>query len=70
MTREISEAYISVIRAIMTEKGFSQQKFAAAIGVNQTTVSQWLRGKKKPTYDNIYLICVEFNIMPNEFFGM
>lgn len=46
-------AYIDVIKDIMANNKLSQQKFADLIGVNQTTVSQWLLGKKKPTYDNI-----------------
>ncbi len=63
-------AYIDIIKGIMTEKKLSQQKFADAIGVNQTTVSQWLLGRKKPGYDSISLICRTFDISPNEFFGV
>ena len=63
-------AYIDIIKGIMTEKKLSQQKFADAIGVNQTTVSQWLLGRKKPGYDSISFICVTFDISPNEFFGV
>lgn len=62
--------YVSVIKSVMIEKNLSQQKFAEIIGVNQTTVSQWLLGKKKPGYDNILHICERFDISPNEFFGM
>lgn len=63
-------AYIDIIRQVMTEYGLSQTKFAASIGVNQTTVSQWLLGNKKPGYDNILAICLQFGITPNEFFGL
>lgn len=62
-------AYIDAIKQIMAEKCLSQQRFADIIGVNQTTVSQWLLGKKKPTYDCILSICTNFDITPNEFFG-
>lgn len=31
----------------MIDKNLSQQKLADELGVNQTTVSQWLLGKKK-----------------------
>ena len=41
--------FVEVIRDIMSENGFSQEDFARIIGVNQTTVSQWLLGKKKPS---------------------
>ncbi len=63
-------AYIDIIKGIMTEKKLSQQKFADIIGVNQTTVSQWLLGRKKPGYDSISFICGTFDISPNEFFGV
>lgn len=62
--------YIDVIRQIMQANGYSQQKFADILGVNQTTVSQWLLGRKKPGYDNIYLIYKKFNVTPNELFGL
>lgn len=38
--------YIDLIKSIMAEKRMNQQRFADEIGVNQTTVSQWLRGRK------------------------
>ncbi len=62
--------YIEVIKQIMIEQGLSQQKFADILGVNQTTVSQWLLGKKKPTYDSIMLIYTKFNVTPNELMGI
>ena len=61
--------YIDAIKDLMLENGLNQDKFAKRIGVNQTTISQWLLGKKKPSYDNIAAICTIFKITPNEFFG-
>ncbi|MBQ7578938.1 MAG: helix-turn-helix transcriptional regulator [Clostridia bacterium] len=61
--------YIDIIKDIMIDKNLSQEGFAKIIGVNQTTISQWLLGKKKPSYDNIVSICKNFNISPNELFG-
>jgi len=43
---------------------------AKELGVNQTTISQWLLGNKKPSYDNILIIYEKFGITPNEFFGI
>ena len=62
--------YVDVIKQIMIEYNLSQQKLADAIGVNQTTVSQWLLGKKKPGYDSIMLLYEKFNIEPNLLFGI
>lgn len=69
-TQNNDYAYIDAIKEIMSDKRLSQQKFADLIGVNQTTVSQWLLGRKKPTYDSINAICKTFDITPNEFFGL
>ncbi len=60
----------TVIEKLMTENSLSQQKFADIIGVHQTTVGQWLCGKKKPGYDNILAICEKFKVEPNDFFDI
>ena len=62
--------YIDVLKQLMSEKNMSQQKLADALGVNQTTVSQWLLGKKKPGYDSILLLYEKFGIEPNELFNI
>lgn len=62
--------YVEIIRQIMIENNFSQQKLADELGVNQTTVSQWLLGRKKPGYDSILLLYVKFGIEPNVLFGI
>jgi len=54
----------------MIEKGLSQQALANILGVNQTTVSQWLIGKKKPGYDNIMVIYEKLGVEPNVLFGI
>ena len=62
--------YQTIIKEIMHEKGLSQQAFAEILGINQTTVSQWLLGKKKPGYDSILLLYEKFGIQPNLLFGI
>lgn len=62
--------YVEIIKQIMVERGLSQQKLADILGVNQTTVSQWLLGRKKPGYDSILLIYQKFDILPNALFGI
>ena len=62
--------YIEVIKSLMIEKNLSQQKLADALGVNQTTISQWLLGKKKPNYESIRLLYEKFGIEPNDLFDI
>ncbi len=59
-----------ILKQLLEEKNLSQQKLADILGVNQTTVSQWLMGNKKPSYDNILLIYEKFGITPNDLFGV
>ncbi len=59
-----------IIREIMETHGLSQEKLAEAIGVHQTTVGQWLLGKKKPGYDSILALYEKFGIEPNLLFGI
>lgn len=63
-------AYSEIIKQIMEENGLSQQKLADALGVNQTTVSQWLLGNKKPGYDSIMQIYRKYGVEPNLLFGI
>ena len=62
--------YIDVIKQLMQDNNLSQQALADILGVNQTTVSQWLLGKKKPGYDSIVLFYEKFGIEPNWLFGV
>ena len=62
--------YIEIIKQIMIDYELSQQKLADILGVNQTTVSQWLLGKKKPGYDSIMLLYEKFDVEPNLLFGI
>ncbi len=63
-------SYSEIIQEIMIEHNLSQEKLASILEVHQTTVGQWLRGKKKPSYDNILAIYTNFGITPNELFGI
>lgn len=62
--------YIVIIKNILITHNLSQEKFANIIGVNQTTVGQWILGKKKPSYDSILAIYEHFGVTPNEIFGI
>lgn len=61
---------IEIIKQIMIDNHLSQQGLADILGVNQTTVSQWLLGRKKPGYDSILAIYEKFGVEPNLLFGI
>ena len=60
--------FINILKTIMKERNLSQQGLASILHVNQTTISQWLLGNKKPNYENILAIYEKFGVTPNEFF--
>lgn len=62
--------YIEVLKEIMSNNNLSQQKLADILGVNQTTVSQWLLGRKKPGFDSMLSLYEKFGVEPNELFGI
>ena len=62
--------YIDVLRQLMNERGLSQQRLADMLEVNQTTVGQWLLGRKKPGYESMLMLYEKFGIQPNELFGV
>ena len=59
-----------IIKEILESNNLSQSEFAKVINVNQTTVSQWILGNKKPSFDSILAIYKNFYITPNELFGI
>lgn len=59
-----------IIKDIMVMNNLSQEKLGKILGVNQTTIGQWLKGKKKPSYDSVLAIYTNFNVTPNELFGI
>lgn len=59
-----------MLKQLMIENNLSQQKLADIFGVNQTTVSQWLLGRKKPNYESIKMLYDKFNIESNLLFGI
>ena len=62
--------YVDIIKQVMHDNNLTQQAFADILGVNQTTVSQWLLGQKKPGYDSILLLYQKFDVEPNLLFGI
>ncbi len=62
--------YQEIIKEIMITNNLSQESLAKILSVNQTTIGQWLHGKKKPSYDSILSIYKNFEITPNEVFGL
>ncbi len=62
--------FIDILKDLMKEKELSQTKLAEIVGVKQSQVSEWLKGKSKPGYDNLQAICKSLNISGDEILGL
>ncbi|MBE7076566.1 MAG: helix-turn-helix transcriptional regulator [Clostridiales bacterium] len=59
-----------ILQDIMNEFNLNQTTFALKIGVKQSQVSEWLKGKSKPGYDNLKSICVALGISADRLFDL
>lgn len=48
----------------------TQTAFAQRIGVKQSQVSEWLKGKAKPGYDILKRMAIEFGVSADYFLGI
>ena len=50
------------IKELMSSEKRTQTEFATAIGVGQSSVSDWLNSKSEPSVENLWKICDYFDI--------
>lgn len=61
---------MTIIKELMLRKDVQQKELAAAIGVSQPTISDWVRGAKKPAGDNITKLARFFEVSENVIKGL
>lgn len=61
---------IEILKKLMEEKSLSQTALAKLIGVKQSQVCEWLKGKSKPGYDNLKAICEALNVSGDYILGI
>ena len=59
-----------VLEEFLLLKGLTQMAFAAKIGVKQSQVSEWLKGKAKPGYDTLKRMALAFDVSADYFLGI
>lgn len=52
------------LRVAITQQGLTQEKIAKRMGVNQTTVSYWIRDINRISVGNLKRLCRILNISP------
>ena len=63
-------SFSEILKEFLSERGLTQVAFAKAIGVKQSQVSEWLKGKAKPGYDMLKSMATAFNVSADYFLGL
>jgi len=66
----IEMEFREILEEFLIEKGLTQTAFAEKIGVKQSQVSEWLKGKAKPGYDILKRMALAFNVSADYFLGI
>ena len=59
-----------ILKEFLEENDLTQVAFAKMVGVKQSQVSEWLKGKAKPGYDILKSIAIAFDISADYFLGI
>ena len=62
--------FIDVLKDIMIDYDLNQSQLAGKIGVKQSQISEWLKGKSKPGYDSLKAICIALDISADTLLGL
>lgn len=66
MGMEFSE----ILKDFLDDRCLTQTAFASMIDVKQSQVSEWLKGKAKPSYDILKRMSLAFDITADYFLGI
>lgn len=59
-----------ILKDFLIEQNLTQSAFAKQVGIKQSQVSEWLKGKAKPGYDMLRQMCMTYNISADYFLGL
>lgn len=62
--------FSKILQQFLCEEGMTQTMFARAVGIKQSQVSEWLKGKAKPGYDMLKQICLALNLSASFLLGL
>ena len=62
--------FSEILKDFLAENNLTQVAFAKMIGVKQSQVSEWLKGKAKPGYDTLKAMALAFGVSADFFLGI
>ncbi len=66
----MNNEFTTILRDFLKEQNLTQIQFAVKVGVKQSQVSEWLKGKAKPGYDILRQMALAFGISADFFLGI
>ena len=66
----VLKTFPEILSEFLKENNLTQGQFAQKIGVKQSQVSEWLKGKAKPGYDTLQQMSTAFNVSADYFLGL
>ena len=63
-------SFSEILSEFLTLKNLTQSAFAKEIGVKQSQVSEWLKGKAKPGYDTLKKMAQTYGRSADYFLGI
>ncbi len=62
--------FIKILSELMKENNLNQTQLANLLGIKQSQVSEWLKGKSKPGYDNLKNLCLVLGVSADIILGL
>lgn len=66
---EIRERIRASLERYISESGYTQKEIAERLGVSQSSVTNWVKGKNSPDANLVIPICNLLNITVGQFYG-
>lgn len=62
--------FSDILKEFLIMNKLTQTEFARLVGIKQSQVSEWLKGKAKPGYDLLKKIAITFSISADYLLGI
>ena len=66
----INLSFSEILQEIMLEKSLTQTALAEKIGVKQSQVCEWIKGKSRPGYDNLRSMVENLDVSAERLLGL
>ena len=66
----MEDTFSDILREFLDLNKLTQTAFAQKVGIKQSQVSEWLKGKAKPGYDTLQQMSTAFNVSADYFLGL